>query len=854
MAHPDVPAEQAYLDRAYDRLEAVRAETQARLREAFREKGGTFQSYTERDIRVRNSLNRLEKLQLGRETLIFGRIDRLRSHDEEATSPERGGEQGAGSTADHSADSESFHIGRLAVSDAEHEPLVVDWRAPVAEPFYRATGARPMGLRRRRHFLTDGRRVVDLEDELFAPDGARGSAEELGLSGPGVLMAALERAHTGRMRDIVATVQAEQDEIIRSPLPGALVVQGGPGTGKTAVALHRAAYLLYTHRFPLEVQGVLVVGPNPTFLRYIDQVLPSLGETGAELSTASGLYKGARPVGSEPPDVARLKGDPRMARFIRRAVSQRERPLRRTAEVPYGRLVLTLTPEASADIVRAAKRRSGPHNARRRLAERLLWEHFAEQVERRSNGGGIRLRSGAAPAPGSSSARRNVEPEQERWDLGEAGPDENGPDENGPDENGPDETGPRETGSYETGPEETGPEETGPEETGPKGSGPGAGRPAPEELRSDEISPSELGAELRRRPEVVELLDRIWPRLTAEAFLHDLFGARPLLELAGKGVLSPDEQVLLYRPRSETIEDIAWTAADVALLDEASSLLGPVRSGPGHQQRSYGHIVVDEVQDLSPMELRMVGRRSLSGSMTLVGDIAQATGFWAPGSWEDLMTHLPARRGWRLTSLSVSYRAPAEVMSVAAHVLAAALPGTTPPEPVRHTGQGPRVLTPSGRDRDGTGGDGIGEWHTLVARTVREELRAVSAIEVGEEGSVGVLVPTDLLDDIRSALVGGGISFGEVGSGALDTPVSLLALSDAKGLEFDSVIVVEPALIVAQPPEGLRALYVAVTRCTRRLAIVHREPLPASLSSAGAAEGARLEAVEHPGDRAGEER
>ncbi len=240
MAHPDVPAEQAYLDRSYARLEVVRAETQAHLREAFRERGGTFQSYTERDIRVRNSLNRLEKLQLGREALIFGRIDRAPA-DGEGT------------------DGEAFHIGRLAISDAAHEPLVVDWRAPVAEPFYRATGARPMGLRRRRHFLTEGRRVVDLEDELFAPDGAQGAAEVLGLSGPGVLMAALERAHTGRMRDIVATVQAEQDEIIRAPLSGALVVQGGPGTGKTAVALHRAAYLLYTHRFPLEVQGVLVV-------------------------------------------------------------------------------------------------------------------------------------------------------------------------------------------------------------------------------------------------------------------------------------------------------------------------------------------------------------------------------------------------------------------------------------------------------------------------------------------------------------------------------------------------------------------------------------------------------------------
>ena len=215
MAHPDVIAEQAYLDRAYERLEAVRAETQAQLLEAFRERGGTFQSYAERDIRVRNSLNRLEKLQLGREALIFGRIDRAAPDAENL-----GGESLDGESLDgQSLDGESFHIGRLAISDAAHEPLVVDWRAPVAEPFYRATGARPMGLRRRRHFLTDGRRVVDLEDELFAPDGAEGAAEVLGLSGPSVLMAALERAHTGRMRDIVATVQAEQDEIMRPRCP-----------------------------------------------------------------------------------------------------------------------------------------------------------------------------------------------------------------------------------------------------------------------------------------------------------------------------------------------------------------------------------------------------------------------------------------------------------------------------------------------------------------------------------------------------------------------------------------------------------------------------------------------------------
>ena len=364
MAHPDLPAEQAHLDRAYDRLEAVRNETRAQLREAFSERGGTFQSYTERDIRVRNALSRLERLQVGREALVFGRIDR---------------DNGDGAL-------ESFHVGRLAISDTDHEPLVVDWRAPVAEPFYRATGAHPMHLRRRRHLLTEGRRVVDLEDELFFLDGAEGTAVGLGLATPTVLMAALERAHTGRMRDIAATVQAEQDEVIRAPLAGILVVQGGPGTGKTAVALHRAAYLLYTHRFPLEVQGVLVVGPNPTFLRYIDQVLPSLGETGVELSTAAGLYQASRATGHERAEVARLKGDPRMAKVMRRATRQRERPLRRPVPIPYGLAALTLTPEGSAEIVAAAKRRSGTHNTRRRFVESLLWQHLASQLERRAEG------------------------------------------------------------------------------------------------------------------------------------------------------------------------------------------------------------------------------------------------------------------------------------------------------------------------------------------------------------------------------------------------------------------------------------------------------------------------------------
>ncbi|HET9060856.1 MAG TPA: ATP-binding domain-containing protein [Acidimicrobiales bacterium] len=719
MAHPDLDSEQEHLDEAYRRLEVLRADTQANLTEAFRERGGTFQSFTERDIRVRNSLNRLEQLEVGHESLIFGRIDR------------DGGDK--------------FHIGRLALSDAEHEPLVVDWRAPVAEPFYRATGAYPMGLRRRRHFMTDGRRVLDLEDELFTAEGSDGSMRAQGLSGPGVLMAALARAHTGRMRDIVATVQAEQDEIIRAPLPGVLVVQGGPGTGKTAVALHRAAYLLYTHRFPLESQGVLVVGPGQTFLRYIDQVLPSLGETGVEMSTAVGLYRQARARAQEPAALARLKGGPRMAQLLRRAVRQRQRPLRRAVRIPYGRGMLTVTPEASVEMVNVARRRAGTHNSRRRALEGQLWSYLSTQLGERAA-----TVAGAAGAP-------------------------------------------------------------------------------------EAPSPTDLGRELRRRADISELLDRLWPRLSAEELLHDFLGAPALIQAAGRDLLSSEEIAMLFRERSGSLDEVPWTRADIALLDEAAALLGPLskpgpqpnqpsfsRSGPraaGEMVRTYGHIVVDEAQDLTPMELRMVSRRSLSGSMTLVGDIAQATGGWAPASWDEIVAHLPVHKSWRQVSLSVSYRAPAEVMRAAGAVLAEALPSATPPDPVRDTGEAPRVVAVPHP----------GDIGAAVAAVVVEEAAAVAGADGGADGSIGVLATPAMLDDVVAAIELAGLQAGVAGAGALDSTISVLALGDAKGLEFDAVIVVEPAAIAALPPHGLRALYVALTRCTRRLAIVHCEPLPASL-------------------------
>jgi DNA helicase IV len=727
MSHPDLAAEQAHVDHAYERLEAMRAAAAEMLHAAFGERGGTFQAVTERDIRVRTSLNRLEQLELGGESLVFGRIDRHPSGD--GNGPVAGNGRGP---------VEAFHIGRLAVSDADQEPLVVDWRAPIAEPFYRATGAYPMGLVLRRHFLTEGRRILDLEDELFGDDVKVGDRVlGPGLAGSAALLAALERSRTGRMRDIVATVQREQDEIIRGPLGGVLVVQGGPGTGKTAVALHRAAYLLYTHRFPLERQGVLVVGPNPVFLRYIEHVLPSLGETGVELSTIGGLFTESGPTGSEDRETARLKGDRRMARLLAKAVADRQRPLRRGVQIPFGRLHLRLSPRASADLVGAAKRRAGTHNARRRYVEALLWRNLYDQYT------GARDRDGPAPGPDDADA----------------------------------------------------------EVTGP----------------------ADLGRELRRRPEVAEALDRMWPMLTPEQFIHDLFGARPLIRLAAGGLLDPDEQNRLYRRRTATLDQVHWTEADLALLDEARALLGPARRrpGPGDEgPRSYGHIVADEAQDLSPMQLRMLGRRSLSGSMTIVGDIAQATGHWAPASWQEVLAHLPSSRGTRSVELTVNYRTPSEIMDLAGRVLDGAAPHVRPPESVRTTGFGPRIIAAPDR------------LDERVAQVTREEV----AVVTGEEpagGTVAVICPPSLLEPVGVALARAGVDFGSLAGGALDETVTLVPIEAAKGLEFDSVVVVEPALLVAEAAGGLRSLYVALTRATRRLSIVHAGALPSPLALAG---------------------
>jgi DNA helicase IV len=688
-AHPDIQSEQAHIDRAYARLDAMRAAAAARRDEVIGDsRGGTHQAREERDVIVRSSLARLEQLRLGDESLCFGRVDR--------TTGER------------------FYIGRLAVSDIDQEPLIVDWRAPVAEPFYRATGRHSMGLSRRRHFITDGRKILGVEDELLDLDHL---PDEATLAGEGALLAALERSRSGTMRDIVGTIQAEQDDIIRAPMPGVLVVQGGPGTGKTAVALHRAAYLLYTYRFPLERQGVLVVGPNPLFLRYIEHVLPSLGETGVTLSTVAGLYGGGiRPRAADSALAARVKGDVRMARVVARAVADRQRPLRSEVAVAFGSYRLRITVGMSADVISVAKRRPGTHNARRASVEHLLAQRLHQQYEQLVH----------------RASRVAV----------------------------------REHAPAET------------------------------------IGLADFEEAVRDTAEWRDALDRMWPVLLPEELVHDLFGARPLIELAAKGQLADHERAALSRPRSASLDDIPWTAADVPLLDEAYVLLGPRRrrADGGDAIRTYGHVVVDEAQDLSPMQLRMLSRRSLGGSMTVVGDIGQATGPFSPSSWDDVLAHLPSRKPSRLVELTVNYRTPSEIMDVAGRVLAAAAPHLRPPTSVRSAGVGPAVVRVAA-------GDDVGDAAVAVA--------AALVAETG--GTVAVICPPSLAGPLGAA---------REDDVSLEAAVSIVPVGSVKGLEFDGVVVVEPALIADESPQGLRALYVALTRATKRLTIVSSGPLP----------------------------
>jgi DNA helicase IV len=705
-SHPDLIAEQAYIERAYDCLARAR-KTATKLRSMVEVgKGGTEQARWEREMIEGNIANRLDYLNVGDASLVFGRIDRTQAE---------GGE--------------TYYIGRVAVADDTQEPVVVDWRAPVAEPFYRATGRSSMGLVRRRHFATRGPRLLGIEDELFGEsagllDGGVAVLDEDGraVRGQSSLIAALEESRTGRLGDIVATIQGEQDEVIRSELPGVLVVQGGPGTGKTVVALHRAAYLLYTYRFPLEGQGVLVIGPNRLFLGYIERVLPSLGEAGVDLATLADLIDDDVRISRwDVPATARVKGDLRMSKVLAKAVRDRERPLREPLVVGFGLQTLTLPVARTSEIVSDARRRYRNHNAGRRFVESRLYAALAD-------------------------------------------------------------------------------------------------------VSRTPTTADEVRGRLRQSPEVREALERMWPVLTPAQLLHDLFGSRALIRLAAGSVLDDREQATLHRARGDDVANVVWTVHDAPLLDEARALLGakPRKrrradgERPEDEIRTYGHIIVDEAQDLSPMQLRMLTRRSLNGSMTIVGDIAQATGVWAHTGWDDIVEHLPARKPSRRAELTIGYRIPGPTMALAARVLAEAAPGLDPPDSVRRDGDEPRIVAAEGE-----------RLFARVAEVAVEERDAV------DPGSVAIIVPQTLVDKVAAALDEAGIEFGRAARNGLETQVTLVPVSLVKGLELDAAVVVEPAAIVDEEAQGMRALYVALTRATKRLAVVHAAPLPSVLQDVG---------------------
>ena len=612
-----------------------------------------------------------------RTTLFFGRIDTRTDHGEE-----------------------TFHIGRRHVSDDRGDPVVVDWRAPISTAFYRASAAAPMGVELRRRFGVDRGRLTAYEDERLTAGDATGHS--------GILAAEIERPRSGPMRDIVSTIQPEQDEIVRSDIGTSICVQGAPGTGKTAVGLHRAAWLLYSFRAQLDRSGVLVVGPNRAFLDHIGAVLPSLGEARVGHATIDTLLAHGRVRAEDTTEVATLKGDARLAELLHRAVwahvGRAEEPL----VVPRGSRRWRVAAYEVQDELDALLARGVRYSAARDLLPQRLAHHVLLQMER----------SGDSP---DDRVQHTVS------------------------------------------------------------------RSVP------------VGAYVRA----------LWPVLDPAAVLFRLFSDDAALTAAADGILTPDEQRMLRwdtAPRSKGAA--RWSRADMALLDEVADLL--------ERTPSLGHVVLDEAQDLSPMQLRAVGRRASTGSVTVLGDIAQGTTPWATASWEDAMGHL-GRPAHELVVLDRGFRVPGLVIDFAARLLPHMAPGLGAPTSVRDN---PGRLTVVATDPAGR------------AAAVTEAVRSA----LGRPGSVGVIAPDAGIAAVSADLTAAGVPHGRLDAehgDDEDRQVELVPASIAKGLEFDRVVLVEPSAIAdAEPDErtGLRRLYVVLTRAVSELTVVHAEPLPSALA------------------------
>ncbi|MFJ9951850.1 HelD family protein [Kitasatospora sp. NPDC091207] len=745
----ELRAENAYVGGLYDRLEEQRELAADHLRAThLQEQGGTLQSRLERDTMEIHHTRRLAELYAAEYGLCFGRLD--------------------------TADGERQYIGRIALADDDHEPLLTDWRASAAEPFYRATPAAPGGVTGRRHLRSKGRTVVDFDDDAFgvgALDGRAGSE----LSGETALLASLTAARTGRMGDIVSTIQAEQDRVIRSELSGVLVVQGGPGTGKTVVALHRAAYLLYTHRDRLAKRGVLVIGPNTTFLRYIDQVLPALGESEVVLSSIGALYPGVTGTDTETPEAAAVKGDARMARVLAAALEGLRQLPEESWTLTVGRnsahreeLVIG---RALCERAHAAAHRSGePHNeARAALVERLSSE-LALRIARDRGG----------------------------------------------------------------------------------------------EMELDDVV--DLADGLVLEADFQALAERLWPLLGPEQLLTALFGSPELLARAMPDFSEAERAALLREHAGPDQEAARWTTDDVPLLDEAAELLGPlpgsavsrrIDAAAEAEQRQFaqtvledfgaglaeidaemltrqyrgegefrplaeraiedrtwgfGHIIVDEAQELSPMAWRLLTRRCPGRSMTIVGDLAQTGAPAGLSSWGEALDEYTAGR-WRTVEMTINYRTPAEIMRITEGVLRAVDPALTAPTAVRSGGIRPWSLRIPEEDRG-----------AALRAAVEKEIAGLDGRRAAILHAPGF--PAELLDGLAEL---DGVARAD-GPASLDSPVVLMTAAQSKGLEFDAVLVVEPAEILAAHSRGGNDLYVALTRATRSLGVLHSRELPEMLA------------------------
>jgi len=646
VAHPELAAEQAYVDNAYEQLDRMRS-TVARTQDAM----ATEWAALNMEAWAKRRMQTFEDAERG---LVFGRL----SLD---------------------ANPRPLYVGRRWVSDDKQESLVVNWQAPAARPFYTATPQEPHGVTQRRRFRAKGRKLLDISDESLDGSAVEGAAVS------DFLLEELERRRDARMRDIVATIQSDQYRLITAEPDGALVIQGGPGTGKTAVGLHRASWLLYTHREQL--RRVLVVGPNATFMEYVSQVLPTLGEEAVEQRAVTELVDGVEVTREEEPDVARLKGDPRLREVVARAVE------------------LAVVPAPEELVMRV----EGEYV---RVRERNVVELLDDALEAGDPLGLARERFRMAVL------RRFYERYGELF--------------------------------------------------------------GPQAIRSfDEI---ERG--LRQGGFLTRWLDRVLPLPQPEKLVARLLTSPAALEAASEDVLDADERKLLLRDRPRRAADLVWSDHDVPLLDEARALLDGA-------PRSYGHVIVDEAQDLSPMQLLAISRRAVDGSLTILGDVAQATGPVVYRRWEELEPFLPEDTELEIQELRHAYRVPAEIMDFALPLLDVIAPEVEPPIAYRKGGDPPRVVHVADDE--------------LMGSALSEAVRLEDL-----DGLLAVIVPRTL-------------------SVPDEFPFPILTPRQAKGLEFDHVVVVEPAAIADEGDRGLRELYVALTRPTMTLVVVHARPLPDAL-------------------------